>query len=212
MAQSTKTPLFHQILQEIEQSIRPEVPVQALHKAFSPFENLSVEQQVIVFNYTQRWLKILKTMQHENENWLDSRKLLRTTCRILNLNPPEEIFNRVDPDDIVEIYNSNGLQIFRSFNLFLRTKHSIETMLCSSWEKLTERDPSVTIKIWEKVQAFLQDRKTFTAPWGIESHLIYETFQEKKHAFLLELKWVSAFLDEHDEVTFISTGKLKRLG
>jgi hypothetical protein len=58
----------------------------------------------------------------------------------------------LNKNDIVEIYSSDGVQVFRSFNFFKLCIYPLDQILTYEWHELYRRDESITAGMMEIVR------------------------------------------------------------
>lgn len=88
------------------------------------------------FNYFQTCLGTLET----HHTLKDNVGLFRQALKRLQFHVPEEVFLALEDDDVIEIYTSNSIQIFRTFNFFHLVRYTLEDIFCRPWFELYRRD------------------------------------------------------------------------
>lgn len=107
-----------------------------------------------------------KNMTNLNSFWrvLSERKMI----------PPSDFFDLVKKDDIIEIYDAQGIQIFRSWAFFGLTTYSIEEMYCVPWTDLYGREAEVKDKCVAAVIKVLSGEVNHSFKPDIPVHVVYE--------------------------------------
>ncbi|AZZ36769.1 hypothetical protein CIK05_08180 [Bdellovibrio sp. qaytius] len=160
--------------------------------------------------YTQKALSTLATLPlDKKENLI---KKLETTIKIVvagteieKNNPPsgyaersfveqaleiygyelkdEEFWNTVRKDELVEIYNTDNIQIFRTFNFFTTSSYSILDLLINEWYSLWERPNGTLDNMFKVVGALFSGETKGIVSAGVREHVISEIFnaEDQEH-------------------------------
>jgi len=121
-------------------------------------------------------------------------------------------------DEIIEIYNPQGVQIYRSLNFFGVCGYSLLDLCVHEWWILWERPKSVINSIHNVVTSVLSGEKQDSAV-NIDSHLIRETYDDgTTQPFLPRITLVNfgdiypAYCSDSNEIIgFVITSKGKLL-
>lgn len=125
----------------------------------------------------------------------------------------ESFFNLIrDENDVIEIYNKNYNQVYRSFSFFKYCCYSILDLLTYEWSELYDRPAHVNEMLFKfGKQMFTEDGTTM--PYNIPPHVLIEKNEHLSRYFEVEMKYGSPVLDEvtNEPVGFISTFQAKEL-
>jgi hypothetical protein len=99
----------------------------------------------------------------------------------LGLKPSSSLFADLTDGDVIEIYNCDNIQIFRTFNLFECLSYSIEELFTYEWWELFYRDSHVTSRIQEVASGLLQGRIREPIRFGNASHIVTEIFSPNRN-------------------------------
>lgn len=133
--------------------------------------------------------------------YLSSRRLVLARPELMNL---------IDEDDVIEIYNTEGIQIYRSWSCFRVCSYSLVDLLLHDWDTLYERPTSVVAHISECIaNALSPDLPLVT--YGVPEYLIAERFEGHDNVFHFNMKNITAVLDAKTRrpVGVCSTGSAK---
>ena len=154
----------------------------------------------------------------ENEG-LDLKKnniqLTWFALKQLNLRPHSDLFNHITDEHIVEVYNENAIQIYRSFNLFQYLSYSISDIFSHEWWELYTRDNVVFDQMLLMNDRLLDGSLTGVVKTNYPDHWVQEIFSPKKlratmkHELFTPLNdtskkntaFISAFRITHSEST-----------
>jgi hypothetical protein len=101
----------------------------------------------------------------------------------------------IEQGDIIEIYNSEGIQIYRNFEFFDKCSYSLLDLLSHEWNVLYERSQTMTDAILSRVYQVIQN-STGTEGFGIEDHTLREKFHPTGKIFRMRLKYISPLVLE----------------
>ncbi len=86
--------------------------------------------------------------------------LIQKTLDFYGFEFRDDFWSVVDKEEIVEIYNQEEIQIFRTFNFFKTCAYSLMELLTNEWFVLWERPSIVIEKMFEISRACLNGEKT----------------------------------------------------
>lgn len=106
------------------------------------------------------------------------RSLIRKALEVLGLEVDENIWAKIGSEDVIEIYDKNNIQVFRTFNFFKTSSYSLLDLLTFEWFHLWERSEKILKAMYDHVV------KMSTPGAGIvnieiQRHLIKEIFVDK---------------------------------
>lgn len=95
----------------------------------------------------------------------------------------EDFWNTVRKDELVEIYNTENIQIFRTFNFFATSSYSILDLLINEWYSLWERPNGTLDNMFKVVGAIFSGETKGIVPAGVREHVISEIFnaEDQEH-------------------------------
>lgn len=95
----------------------------------------------------------------------------------------EEFWNTVRKDELVEVYNTENIQIFRTFNFFTTTSYSILELLINEWYSLWERPSGTFDNMFKVVSAIFSGEAKGIVSAGVPEHVISEIFnaEDQEH-------------------------------
>lgn len=168
--------------------------------------------------------QILTNMKSFNQNLIeatskqvslvgDNRKHAWFSMRNLGLRPPNDLFDKIDQRDMIEIYDISGIQLFRSIELYNYMSYSFSEIFCFSWKELFSRDEFVFHRMSTTVSDVLSRKFQGCIFPQFPSHCAYEIFSEKKIWIKME-SGIMSKLTRMDGTTggFIYTFKIPEHG
>ncbi len=89
----------------------------------------------------------------------------------------ESFWKQVGPEDLIEIYNIEQVQIFRTFNFFKLSSYSLLDLLVNEWFLLWERPTFVFEKLLKVAQDCLQGVHSGSKKIEVPAHLLKEIYR-----------------------------------
>lgn len=124
----------------------------------------------------------------------------------------DDVFSRISSEDFIEIYDAQGIQIYRSWSFFKFCRYSIDEVLTKSWGELYERPEFVEKKLYSMMpQLFV--RGCGVVDYNLEKFVLSERFLQPSANYLVHMKFACPLLDSKSKspVAFISVAQAKRL-
>lgn len=164
----------------------------------SRFLGFSKERQAAVLNGL--WLQ-LASYNDCIENNLDigrgGSKIAWWAIRDLKLRPLSDLFSSISDNDVIEIYDANHVQIFRSFNFLQGVSYSLDELLTYEWWELYLRDHEVTSNMVETVTHMLRSDSHQTIARPFPRHYLSERFSIRKKRAEIESRLLSPLFDTY---------------
>ncbi len=213
-----KTALDHEILNKVQeisgflqtqgQNVAP-FSNQALSK-FQKFEELRKAKAVDQLN---RLSQLLHTSMNPFEKEIPAesevhpeKHLVESAMKFYNLKLRDDFWKTVEPHDILEIYNDEGIQVFRTFNFFSTSGYSLTDLLVHEWYVLWERPKFVLQKIFEYSNGILSGEIKGVVKMDIPKHVVKEIFSETEalvgfepRSTLVEFGHICALFNAEDD-------------
>lgn len=111
----------------------------------------------------------------------------------LKLKPSSEFFDKILDTDVIEIYNAEGVQIFRNFRFFEFCGYTLADIFLNPWFDLYYRNEDLTKRIFEQVAQCLTRKEGGLYYPSIEKHEIFEIFSGAPHTVSYSIKHFCAF-------------------
>lgn len=190
------------------------VEVEPYHDAkLLHFNSLEEGQKQSALYYLNLYLKLIQSsFDRETEEDNDSA-LLWDAFLGLGLRQPSDLFNVLEDDDKIEIYDLNGVQIWRNFNVMRICSYTLEEIYSFSWEERYDRSPLDTKIAVEAVQHVLTntDGKVYHA--NIKNHEVIERFSSKRYILDASHEYLSPLYGKAGSVSgFVVVSKVKIKG
>lgn len=143
----------------------------------------------------------------------NDRQLLWNTLRKLKAVPPSDIIDKIGDGDVIEIYNTEFIQVFRNLNYFDISSYSLVEVFTHQWDELYEREnPGIGQQMMGVALSVIsgQAKSTFVCP--VDPHVLKERFSEEQLRLSMIPGYVSPLFDrDHKLVGAIFTSKVEIL-
>lgn len=103
-----------------------------------PVQNAILDNLRDSISITERAIKTGVNIEKE------TRALTWWALLKLKLRPRSDLFSHLNDSDIIEIYDANNIQVFRTFNMFQCISYTLEELFTYQWFELFKRDQNVT--------------------------------------------------------------------
>jgi hypothetical protein len=122
---------------------------------------------------------------------LEARHQIWKTFMKMKIEVPNEIFEKMEPDDSVEAWTSDLRFLFAMGPILKVTSYSLEELATISWASLFQRDIELQKKIVADILDAVITRETHynTADW----HLVRENFSEGRQHIMVKIKQITPF-------------------
>ena len=174
------------------------------------FAKYPLEFQARSVEALQFYIDSLSEMKKNLESPKSSKLFLWRALQQLKLIPPDDLLEKIGDDEIIEIYSSQGVQMFRSFSLLEVISYAIEDLVVFSWDGLFYRDPKLTESLMQQAGKLFSKQISTTQKNEIEGkHVVRETQSEEKKKFEIEFGVVAPLKTKNysDISYFVSTIK-----
>lgn len=122
-----------------------------------------------------------------------------------------ELFNRVDKDHILEIYDSKFRALYRNVNFYKATSYSIAELHLYSWPELFEREEETTVKVGTKVAEAFDSNVDEMIEFNIGNHDAIEKFSDEMLVAKMFFDFAAPIQREDGAKAVITTLKIKSL-
>jgi hypothetical protein len=135
---------------------------------------LTPERQRAVLSHFMIYYKILASAELDQVELNDNLMLTWWALKELRMKPGSRAFNHLDKTDVIEIYDNQGVQIYRTLNFYRLTTYSMEEMLCIPWYELFQRDERVTAQLMGWMDKIFKREIDFIVNPEVEDHVVRE--------------------------------------
>lgn len=209
-------PLFFELIDQLYSMLatvgvvrpQPSTDVVRLYNELTPDYRVEIESRVQ--SQIDLLNQVLTAASKEGFSALGDVRATWAGLRHLKLRPPSSLFSEIKDGDIVEIYDFNGVQIFRNFTVLKHTSYSLEDIFLNSFESLYMRDESIIMKCWKFTERVLEINGPVAA--DVEEHLISERLSQNPMTSRMKFNVLSPVYGTADNaVAILITSRAKIL-
>lgn len=84
----------------------------------------------------QTYSSVIQQLRSEGKSTKHNLQGVWYTLKACNMIPKKELLGTIDPNDIIEVYNIRGIQLYRSFEFFRLCSYDLESLLCRPFFEL----------------------------------------------------------------------------
>lgn len=95
----------------------------------------------------------------------------------------KEFWNRLQKDDVIEVYNSENIQLFRTFNFFKISSYSLLDLLTLEWFLLWERPSFVLNGLIQAATEMMQGQMKTATQLNSSRHILKEIYNDDTFGF-----------------------------
>lgn len=123
-----------------------------------------------------------------------------------------DIFDKIDREDIIEIWDLEGRQLFRSFHALRYFSYTIEELMSYPFYELFERDLEIEAAYAGEFVRVLKGEVQSTYKLDIPTHVVREKMSARKNVSMVTPKYVSPLKDKNGcLVAFLHTCSARRM-
>jgi hypothetical protein len=176
--------------------------------AVKHFESLPETQRSAILRQFRQYASLCEAVEDAQVSFRSGPDLARYVVSGLGLNGPKSFFELLGSEDIVEVYNSDGVQIFRNFVFYEHCSYTLLEIISYPWYELLERHEAVTREIGEHIGRVLGECND-VIPSTVRAHTMREIFSEEKRMFISQFdRFAPLFAGPGQKAGFICSGKL----
>jgi hypothetical protein len=110
----------------------------------------------------------------------DDRTMAWSMLVKMRLIPLSDVFSHIRPGDIIEIYNQDSVQVFRSFSFFKPVSYTLEELFVHEGWELYRRPETYYERTFSTCNSILKGEIDTTVFRCIDDHVVEEVFSENK--------------------------------
>ncbi len=116
--------------------------------------------------------------------------LLEKALEFYNFELRDDFWKLLEKEDIVEIYNLDEIQIFRTLNFFKTCAYSLADLITNEWFMLWERPSFVIERMIETSRGYFSGKNEGIQKMPIPQHVLREIYSESMNGTLPESRSV----------------------
>lgn len=164
------------------------------------FAKLSYDQQKNQFQHLMTYLEVCEETIEQGHSLKETGFLVWNILKKLGLKSENDVFHLLNEKDIVEIYDSNNVQIFRNVNFFRICGYTLDELNSIPWWRLFIRDEQISRAIFAKASAIFSGESTGAISDIVPTHIVEEVESEMKFKQKIDLKYLIPMRDSQNIV------------
>jgi hypothetical protein len=150
-------------------------------RGLNKFKTLPQPQQLGIIQALEGYVLQIRSALNDKINIIgDNSKHAWWAMAKLGLRCPDDLFEKIKATDVIEIYNQDSIQIFRSFEMFQFLSYSLSDIFAHEWTDLYTRDEFVFNRMFNLVGEILSGKVTGVINPNFPPHIVEEKFSNKK--------------------------------
>jgi hypothetical protein len=130
----------------------------------------------------------------------------------MKLKPLSDVFGHIRDGDIIEIYNQDSVQVFRSFSFFHLVSYTLAELFGNEWWELYSRPEQANLQMMALGEKILKSELRETVLAGVAPHVVQEVFSEgRKKASITEVLLSPLMTADKSAGGFIHVFRVKNL-
>lgn len=170
------------------------------HESLPYFAKLTlIEQQDAVMRLAQ-YVSICQDVIASGGDLRDSRTFTWRAMRSFGFLPNSSLFSTMGSDDVVEIYDTQNVQIFRNLQFFKYCSYTLEDLYSRSWPELFIRENQAhTEAALALITALIETKSRETIVPDLETQIVYETDSRSNVRVEIDFSAISILYDRSEQ-------------
>lgn len=169
-------------------------------ESLQKFQQFDIDKQQKVFLSFSSYYDLLSNLQASKVDLNSNKMLLWNALKHLGYRPCPDLLDYIDEEDVIEVYNSEFLQVFRNFRFMELCSYSVLDTFSHSWSELFVRPKTVDETLGTIGFQIFSSQIDKTIPVQVEDHYLFEIFSEDMHYFKIKQKFASPIFNEQKVV------------
>ncbi len=161
------------------------------------FSKKTEPEQCEIVRQLETYLQICQLTLSNGGNVCDPTAISWAAIKHMGFRPCSDLFSYIRQDDVIEIHDPVGIQIFRNFNFYHYCSYSLEELYSSPWSQLYTRNEEVFRGLMMIATRVYNGEIKSTIATGLPKHIIEELYSPFKYKISAEVKYVSPLFDHH---------------
>lgn len=172
--------------------IIPQFPNKAAESTWIKYLTKSPEEQDAAAKGIESAIEFINSAEQEGISVKDDAGLLTFAARQMRLSLEDDLINKIEPGDLVEVINKDGVQLYRNFNFFNYSNYSIVDLVTYPWYELYERSSSITDYLMDCVARISRNETQFVdLTESLAPYTLKELLTEGKSVFKIREKFLA---------------------
>lgn len=150
------------------------------------FSRLPEDKQFGLLALFRKYVELCSEVIAEGTSLRDDRVLVWRMMQKLKLHPPSDLMEQIRDDEVIEIYNSDFVQVFRNMRFFEICSYSLDDLLCRPFWELVNREDSVTALVVKEATVLLNGSVAGLYYFDIPEHSLFEIDSPGRNVMIVQ--------------------------
>jgi hypothetical protein len=124
------------------------------------FSKLDSSDRQNILNSLEIYLNVYQAVYNEGASLLDSHRVIWNALAQLKYRPTSDLFTYVNSGNVIEIHDTNFVQVFRNLAFFRYCSYSLEELYCFKLQELYARDEIFENRLMSYIKQIFAGIKT----------------------------------------------------
>lgn len=138
------------------------------------FQRLPEALQLSTLQHFEAYVEAAREVRAQGESLHNDQLFLWRMFQKLRAHAPSDFLSQLSSGEVIEIHNSEFVQIYRNLHFFTLCTYTLDDMLCRPFWELYERDESIAQHLIQIAGGVFTGQSTGTQPLSIPEHTILE--------------------------------------
>lgn len=177
------------------------------------FSKLPPDAKQAIVAQLEAQTELILSAEPSREDYSYNRRMAWSQIRQLGLVLCSDVFEKLEDDDIIEIWDASGKQLFRSFHGLKFFSYTLEELYSYPFFELFEREsPDLEVAYGTVFSKLISGETRTTVAVDIPPHVVREKRSRRKRTALMTPKYVSPLKNKQGQVVaFFHTCSAKAL-
>lgn len=126
--------------------------------------------------------------------------------RVLNrikLRPVSDLYSFITEEDVIEIYNASGFQLYHNMEWLKHTSYSLLDVMVYTFQELFERPSAIIETIWNEALRPFKEAQPQLGPMKVPEHTLRERLSPEGRCFVFNFKYNCPLVDDNGKTQAI---------
>lgn len=161
------------------------------------FRALTLEKRLSTVEQLRFYYELCVSQVCEGASLRNSQTFTWRALKKCGLTPASDFLSRITAGDIVEIYNCDGMQIFRNLEFFEFCSYTLEDLYCREWWVLYRRDQHITDMVRARVQEVFNHEHPDGLLCPAPKHILQEIASSEKFRVSMEYRFLGPLYENN---------------
>ena len=159
------------------------------------FRSLPYAQQLSAVEKLELSCDIYLSISRDKQDLRNPNTLVWMACSKMGLVPPSDFFDKLQDDDIIQVYSKESIHQFANLRFFAICSYTLEQIYSYPWHLLWERNESDLAKLIEAAQKSLEPDQRSVIAVNSRVHRVVEVSSPFKFETEYSLRYIAPLFD-----------------